>query len=134
MTEVADDVQLVRGDPKGVTELLTNLLGNAIRYSPEGSAVEVGISACDDCVEITVADHGIGINDADQPRIFEEFYRAGNARDFAPDGTGLGLTIVKSVVDAHGGTIAVKSRKGQGTTFTVRLPLRQPESVKTQAS
>ncbi|MCL5104881.1 MAG: HAMP domain-containing histidine kinase [Armatimonadetes bacterium] len=122
-TRVSDDVPLVHADRRGVEDLLTNLIGNAIKYSYEGGTVEVSISGSTDAVIIEVRDSGIGIKESDLGKVFGEFYRADNAREFTRDGTGLGLPIVKSIVDAHGGTIDVESGSEGGTKFTVRLPV-----------
>ncbi|MCK6081796.1 two-component sensor histidine kinase [Microbacterium sp. EYE_5] len=113
----------VRGDPQILTEAVSNLLANAIAYSPAGAQVGVGVRVADGAVEIAVADHGIGIPEADQQRIFERFYRADQARSRRTGGTGLGLSIVKHAVQRHGGSVDLWSRPGRGSTFTIRLPL-----------
>ena len=112
----------VLGDPEKIETLLTNLIANAIKYTPEGGEVALRISQTSTEALIEVSDTGIGIDKEDLPRIFGEFYRSKRGRDFAPVGTGLGLSIVKSIVDAHRGTIHVESEVGRGTTFRVRLP------------
>ena len=122
-TGVFPDVPQVRGYGDGIEQILINLLSNAIKYSPDGSVVEARITRSGSNVEIEVSDSGIGIEDADKAKIFEEFYRAGNARDFTLEGTGLGLAIVKSIVDVHSGTITIESKPGTGTKFTVSLPI-----------
>jgi len=121
--EVAGDLPSICGDCEGMEQLLTNLISNAIKYSKEGCTVWVRMCQRGGCVEIEVADEGIGIGEAEMDSIFEEFHRSPNAREFTSDGTGLGLSIVKSIVEAHRGSIAVRSRKGEGTTFTIRLPI-----------
>ncbi|SDG81326.1 MULTISPECIES: cell wall metabolism sensor histidine kinase WalK [unclassified Microbacterium] len=113
----------VRGDPQILTEAVSNLLANAIAYSPAGAQVGVGVRTADGAVEIAVADHGIGIPESDQQRIFERFYRADQARSRRTGGTGLGLSIVKHAVQRHGGSVELWSRPGRGSTFTIRLPL-----------
>lgn len=122
-TQAEDDLPAFHADAKGIEELLGNLVSNAIKYSIEGGAVAVRLSREADIVRIEVADSGIGIDESDHEKVFSEFYRADNARAFTTDGTGLGLSIVKSIVEAHGGTIEVASRKDAGATFTVRLPV-----------
>lgn len=116
----------VLGDPTQLTSALTNLIQNAINYSDEGSRIAVStrlVSASDDeLVEISVADNGIGIEPEEMDRIFERFYRIDYARSRETGGTGLGLSIVKHVMNAHGGTVNVWSKLGQGSTFTMRLP------------
>ncbi|MCL5103520.1 MAG: HAMP domain-containing histidine kinase [Armatimonadetes bacterium] len=128
-TRIADDVPSVHADHKGMEELLTNLVGNAVKYSYEGGTVEVDISVSGHTVKIEVRDSGIGIDEADLEKVFSEFYRSENAREFTRDGTGLGLPIVKSIVEAHRGTVDVESRKGAGTKFTVRLPVGTIEGI-----
>lgn len=112
----------VRGDAQILIEAVSNLLANAIVYSPRGSRVGVGVKADGDVVEIAVADQGIGISEADRERIFERFYRADEARSRRTGGTGLGLSIVKHATQRHGGEVRLWSRPGRGSTFTIRLP------------
>jgi len=111
------------GDPAGIEDLLANLVSNAIRYTPAGGAVRVSVAPGDGRLVITVSDTGIGIALDELPHIFEEFYRSERARALAREGSGLGLAIVRAVVKAHGGEVAVESTPGQGTAFTVSLPL-----------
>ncbi len=108
-------------DRRQVLSALTNLLDNAIKYSEAPSAVEIGASAADAMVTITVADHGPGIPSRDLERIFERFYRVDRARSRETGGTGLGLSIVRHVAQAHGGDVTVESREGEGSTFRLRL-------------
>ncbi|GAB4409043.1 MAG: hypothetical protein Kow00106_02400 [Anaerolineae bacterium] len=108
-------------DPKLLRHILTNLLENAVRYSPAGSTVTLSLERQSDRVILRVRDQGIGIPAADQARLFEPFFRASNAGNIR--GNGLGLTIVRQAVEALGGSIAVESAEGQGSTFTVTLPL-----------
>jgi signal transduction histidine kinase len=100
--------------------ILMNLVGNAIKYSPAGSDVTVQIRREGDTAVISVSDRGIGIPESDVVRIFQPFHRGQNVG--SRSGSGLGLPIVKQSLDALGGEISVKSRVGQGTTFTVRIP------------
>ncbi|MDZ8171928.1 sensor histidine kinase [Microbacterium xanthum] len=116
----------VRGDAQVLSEALSNLITNAIAYSPAASKVGVGVKRVDDVVEIAVTDRGIGIPEADQQRIFERFYRTDQARSRRTGGTGLGLSIVKHAVQRHGGEVRLWSRPGRGSTFTIRLPLIEP--------
>lgn len=109
-------------DAKLLRHILTNLLSNAMKYSPHGSTIEL-FYACQDCQAIfRVQDQGIGIPAEDQTRLFESFHRATNVGNI--QGTGLGLSIVNKCVQVHGGEIAVHSQVGNGTTFTVKLPLK----------
>lgn len=112
-------------DPQLLHHILTNLLGNACKYSPPGSAVELFMEREDNHVTIVVADHGIGIPAEDQRKLFELFFRASNVGSVA--GTGLGLVVVRRCVEAHHGTIALESTEGRGTHFTVKLPMEKQE-------
>lgn len=116
----------VHGDSRVLVEALSNLVSNAIAYSSEGSHVGIGVRQEDDIVEIAVTDQGIGISESDQKRIFERFYRADQARSRHTGGTGLGLSIVKHAIQRHGGEVRLWSREGQGSTFTIRLPVGGP--------
>jgi signal transduction histidine kinase len=108
--------------------MVSNLIDNAIKYTPEAGKVTVAARAENDLVLITVNDTGIGIPPADQPYIFDKFYRASNSRqDYA--GTGLGLSIVKSIVENHDGRIWLDSRPETGTTFTIVLPQNVGKAV-----
>ena len=118
----------VVGDAQTLTEAISNLIANAIAYSPKGSHVGVGVRAVDGVVEIAVTDQGIGIAEAEQQRIFERFYRADQARSRRTGGTGLGLAIVKHAVQRHDGEVRVWSQPGRGSTFTVRIPEGDPQS------
>jgi two-component system, OmpR family, sensor histidine kinase SenX3 len=119
----------VLGDEDLLITALRNLLENAVAYSPDKTRVEVSTRlTAGDAAEISVADQGIGIPERDRERIFERFYRVDPARSRATGGTGLGLAIVKHVTAAHGGQVTVESTEGQGSTFTLRLPLR-PDAV-----
>ncbi len=116
-TDLAD----ARGDATLLRHIVSNLVGNAMKYSPQGTDVRVSVRREGRMAVIGVADHGIGIPEKDRDRLFEAFHRCGNAESIP--GTGLGLSIVKTCVDAHGGEIRFESEEGRGTTFTVRLPL-----------
>lgn len=113
----------VRGDEERLLQVLRNLLDNARRHTPAGTAVAVTVrSLPDDQVELTVTDHGPGMRPETARRIFERFYRGDSSRTPGTGGTGLGLAIVKSVTEAHGGTVAVTTAEGEGSAFTVTLP------------
>jgi two-component system, OmpR family, sensor histidine kinase SenX3 len=116
----------VRGDEDLLITALRNLLENAIAYSPDKTKVLITTRMADSwTAEVGVTDQGIGIPERDRERIFERFYRVDPARSRATGGTGLGLAIVKHVTAAHGGSVMVWSKEGDGSTFTLRLPLRQ---------
>lgn len=110
------------GDPSELDCVAGNIVGNAIKYSASGGDVTVSVEATDDAVTFTCRDKGFGISATDQERLFAEFYRSSNPETQALPGTGLGLTIVKRIIDRHQGSISVESTLGLGSTFTVRLP------------
>lgn len=114
----------VLGDPQGLETVFTNLISNAIKYTPRGGRVEVSLGVEGDYIKVSVSDTGIGIPKEDLPRIFDKFYRVPSAETREVVGTGLGLAIVKGIVEAHLGRIAVESEVGKGSTFTVYLPKR----------
>jgi signal transduction histidine kinase len=111
------------GDRGRLAQVLDNLVSNALKFTPEGGSVEVSTKLNGDHMSIEVSDTGIGIALADQPRLFERFFRSSVANDRAIPGTGLGLAIVKAIVEAHKGQIRVVSKEGRGTTFRIDLPL-----------
>ncbi|MFS0704906.1 sensor histidine kinase [Cellulomonas sp. 179-A 9B4 NHS] len=113
----------VFGDHNLLVTAVRNLLDNAVAYSPEGTQVAVGVARRGELVEIAVVDEGVGIDPADQERVFERFYRVDPARSRDTGGTGLGLSIVKHVAADHGGDVSVWSQPGRGSTFTLRLPV-----------
>ncbi len=115
----------VLGDARQLETAVSNLIENAIAYSEPGARVTVTTRAAGDALEIKITDTGIGISQADLGRIFERFYRVDAGRSRASGGTGLGLSIVKHVATAHGGDVTAWSRLGQGSTFTLRLPLER---------
>jgi two-component system sensor histidine kinase SenX3 len=116
----------VYGNEGQLVTAVSNLVENAINYSPEGTRVDVGVIDDGGPVLIEVRDEGIGIEPRDLDRIFERFYRADRARSRATGGTGLGLAIVKHIATNHGGRVEVTSTVGEGSTFTLRLPARSP--------
>jgi signal transduction histidine kinase len=98
------------------------LIDNAIKYTPEGGRVQVGLEALDAHATIGVTDSGIGILESDQPHIFDRFWRADKVRSRGVGGAGLGLSIARWIVDQHQGSLEVRSRLSQGSTFTVKIP------------
>jgi two-component system sensor histidine kinase BaeS len=112
----------MQADPQKLYRVLSNLIANALRYTPPGGTVTLGAQPVTAGLAIAVADTGEGIAPEDLPRVFERFYRGEKSRSRAGGGAGLGLAIARGLVEAHGGTIAVESILGQGTTFTVTLP------------
>ncbi|WP_102026807.1 two-component system histidine kinase PnpS [Salirhabdus sp. Marseille-P4669] len=111
----------IRVEPSKITQLLLNLVMNAIHYTKEGGRVKLTAKDTDEYVKISIEDTGIGIPKEELPRIFERFYRVDKARSRNSGGTGLGLAIVKHIVEAHGGKIEVESQLGKGTTFHIYL-------------
>lgn len=120
-----NEPSLVRGDRERLGQMLWNLLQNALRYTPGGGEITVSLRRHRAVAELVVADTGIGIPPEHQLRIFERFYRVDRTRSRENGGTGLGLAIVKQVAEAHGGQVRVRSRPGEGSIFTVTLPLLQ---------
>ena len=119
--ETTADHLTVNGDRHRLHQVVTNLLTNALKFTPTGGKVHLDVSRVDDDARITVDDTGIGIAADDIPHIFDRFWRATEARQAA--GSGIGLTVVAQLVQAHAGTIAVDSQPGRGTTVRVTLPL-----------
>lgn len=120
-----DPLRPVHADPNALECVFNNLISNAIKYSPEGGSIEVRLESADKALRVHVQDDGFGIDPKDQERIFERFYRVKNAKTRLITGSGLGLPIVKGILDDLGGRIAVQSEPGQGSTFTVILPTTQ---------
>ena len=114
----------VLGDATLLITAVHNLVANAVQYSPPNGHVGIGARSRDGVVEIAVTDRGVGIPDEEIDRVFERFYRGdpARARGTGGTGTGLGLSIVKHIVENHGGEVRVWSRLGRGSTFTIRLP------------
>ncbi|WP_273128517.1 two-component system histidine kinase PnpS [Metabacillus sp. HB246100] len=111
----------IEGDLYRLKQIFINLINNALTYTPQGGSVRVDVEASETYAKVIVTDTGIGIKPEEIPRIFERFYRVDRARSRNSGGTGLGLAIVKHLVEAHKGQIRVKSKVGEGTTFTVKL-------------
>ncbi|MDE0653994.1 MAG: ATP-binding protein [bacterium] len=114
---------LVHANRRQIASAVHNLLDNALKYSPEGTSVSVRIRRWDQSAELSVQDTGIGIPQGDLPRIFERFYRVDRSRTSSSGGIGLGLAIVRHVAINHGGDVEVESMEGEGSTFTLRLPM-----------
>jgi two-component system phosphate regulon sensor histidine kinase PhoR len=120
----------VEADEDRLRQIMMNLLANGISYTPEGGKVLVRARSLDeDHIAISISDTGIGIPKKDLPRIFERFYRVDKARSRSSGGTGLGLSIVKHLVELHKGTITVTSEVGEGSTFTIVLPVLQESAI-----
>ena len=118
----------IRHDPQRIGQVVANLVGNAVKFTPPGGRVTVRARPTRDGAVVEVADTGVGIDASELPHIFDRFYRGSQANEARGSGSGLGLAIVRSIVDMHGGSVAVESRVGGGSRFTVTLP-RDPRSV-----
>jgi signal transduction histidine kinase len=127
-SSISPSTAAVLGNEISFKEALINLLLNGIKYTPAWGTISVRMGVRAESVIVEVADTGIGIPQDEQARIFEEFYRASNARHIECDGDGLGLSLVKRVVELHGGTIDFSSELGRGTVFRITLPVIAPES------
>jgi heavy metal sensor kinase len=127
-----EDQASVRGDRERLRQLLLNLADNAVKYTPAGGIITLSLENTGGWVEISVGDTGIGIAPEDQPHVFDRFYRTDKARSRELGGSGLGLSIVQWITQAHKGTITVESVPGQGTTFTVRLPALAPSALEAE--
>jgi two-component system, OmpR family, phosphate regulon sensor histidine kinase PhoR len=121
--QCSPELPLVMADASRLREVLINLMENAVQYTPAGGHIEVRAEQFDGMVDVTVADNGIGIPQADQERIFERFYRVDTARSREAGGTGLGLSIARHIIEAHGGDIWVESAVGQGSRFHFSVPV-----------
>lgn len=120
--QIDPDIDMISGEAVLIEETIANILLNAVRYTPEGGRINMEVKQDSTFVQIRIADTGIGIPEAALSRIFEEFYRADNARATERDGTGLGLAFAKQVVERHGGRIWAENNPGGGSTFTFTLP------------
>ena len=128
------DGHLAVGDPDRFEQVMWALLDNATKYSPAGSAIEVTVAPADGSrLSVTVADHGRGMSPETQRRAFEQFYRAADARNAAPDGSGIGLYAARGLIGAMGGSISIVSALGSGSAFTVVLPA-EPASEESDAA
>jgi two-component system, cell cycle sensor histidine kinase DivJ len=122
VTFLGDNLPEMIADRRALNQILLNLVSNAIRFSDRGGKVVVGAVAEADAVLFTVEDHGVGMSEEDQRRVGEPYFQARASYDRRHGGTGLGLSIVKGLVRLHGGELSFRSRTGEGTRVTVRLP------------
>jgi signal transduction histidine kinase len=118
----------IRADREALGRALLNLLENAVRYSPDCATVWLDVTTVDAQLEVTVRDRGIGIPEDEHARIFRKFVRGSGAQHLGARGTGLGLAMVDEIVQAHGGEVTLDSEPGEGSTFTIRLPLAESAS------
>ena len=121
--DTAPNLPEIDGDRARIEQVILNIVSNAVKYTPDGGRIAVTAQAENENVVIRVQDNGIGIPEADMPRIFDRFYRVDKARSRESGGTGLGLSIAREIAELHGGSIAIASTFGQGTTVTLTLPI-----------
>ena len=129
VADLPDEPLWIRGDDDRLSQVLVNLLHNAVKFSPEGGQITARARAVDGECVVSVEDQGVGIPRADLDRVFERFYKVDKARVRGKGGTGLGLAIARHIVEGHGGRIWVESVEGQGATFRFAIPLRDPAEV-----
>ncbi|MBQ5740217.1 MAG: diguanylate cyclase, partial [Oscillospiraceae bacterium] len=125
LTNQYDSLPMIMGDRGRLEQVMMNVLGNAVKYTPDGGHIAVTAGTLGDKVWMEVADDGIGIPKADRSRIFERFYRVDKARSRESGGTGLGLSIATEIVSRHNGTLSLVDREGPGTTVRLELPIDQ---------
>lgn len=131
--ESSEPAPVIRGDPTLLRQAIANLVDNAIKYTPTGGLVTVGMDSTETEVLIHIRDTGIGIAPEDQVRLFEKFFRIRRRETENVSGTGLGLAIVKSIIERHGGRVWVESVVNEGSTFTIALPIREPSEEEEEA-
>jgi len=125
VTGATEGLPEVDADKEALGQALLNLVNNAIKYSREGKYLRLEVARRGDEVRIAVSDRGIGIAKAEQKKIFDKFYRAEDSLVHETKGSGLGLPLVRHIMEAHGGSVEVESSPGRGSTFTLVLPVRQ---------
>jgi signal transduction histidine kinase len=121
--DISDDIPPLHIDRDAIEQAVLNLLSNAMKYSGKSREIELKLSRQNGCALIQVSDHGVGIAPAEQRRIFDRFYRVNSNENRAISGTGLGLALVAHIAEAHQGRVEVESRVGQGSTFSIRIPV-----------
>jgi len=133
-TRIDQGLPMVAIDAEAISQAVVNLLNNATKYSEDAKKIEVAVAARDSHIAIEVADHGIGIPHSEHQKIFEKFYRVSTTLEHNTKGSGLGLALVKHVVEAHGGRVLVDSEPGRGSRFTILIPIPKTESAPKKAA
>ena len=126
---VTSNVPEVYGDRDGIERVITNILINSVKYTPDGGNIKVYIGAVHEDAYIKIIDNGVGIPEKDLPRVFERFYRVDKARSREMGGTGLGLPIAKEIIEANNGSIDIKSKLGKGTEVIIKVPTYKPQDT-----
>jgi two-component system phosphate regulon sensor histidine kinase PhoR len=126
IVDIADDLPVIVADEDKVDQILTNLTNNAIKYSPKGGDITIKAIRADDGIQVSVSDHGMGIPETHLAKVFDRFHRVDNRDTREVGGTGIGLYLVKHLVEAHGGKLHVESTVGSGSTFSFVLPSKPP--------
>ncbi len=128
-TEIPEEVPCTFGDPTAISMAFFNLLDNAVKYSADDKEIHVNVRHTNGYIDLSVADKGPGIPAEEQQKIFEKFYRGSTAVGKKVRGSGIGLSITQHVAEIHGGQVTVESRVGEGSTFTLRIPVRRPPEL-----
>jgi signal transduction histidine kinase len=128
--DIPEHLPVIEADRTEMEQLFTNLVSNSIKYNVKNGKVVISVKPDGNFLHITVTDTGIGIDGENIPFVFDEFYRVYSPETRYITGTGLGLSIAKKIVESHFGHIAINSKTGKGTTFTVMLPIQQGEEPK----
>ena len=129
-TNIPDTIDMIYGNQLSIEEAMNNLISNAIKYSPEGSVIDINAERYKDTFKVEIVDRGIGIPKNEQKLIFNEFYRASNVARIEKGSSGFGLSLVKQIVDKHQGKISIESDVNMGTRVIILLPLHNPERKK----
>jgi signal transduction histidine kinase len=127
--EMEEGTPEILADPTAISMALFNLLDNSVKYSGDGKQIKVKVVQKNGYIDVSVADKGPGIPVEEQQKIFEKFYRGSTAVGRKVRGSGIGLSITKHVAEMHGGVVLVDSRVGEGSTFTLRIPIRKPPEL-----
>jgi two-component system sensor histidine kinase SenX3 len=125
VSQIDDNVPETLADANSLILAFFNLLDNSMKYSGEHKQIKVSLSRNDGYIDLAIADRGVGIPVNEQQRIFEKFYRGSHATVRKTRGSGIGLSIIRHVAEMHGGQVLVESEAGQGSTFTLRIPIRE---------